>query len=613
MNGTYQTWDSANGKVLAVTDTKPEILLLAPNKRSVSYTKDYDKVLYTAPDGTKKDFRRYGNNSAFDTSTNGEMFAEGGRCGDAAIKITEFRTGRAWFLEGQPGVIAGLAFTPDGRFLFVGGRDRNVYILDTQDRKIIDNIPGGIEPIKSLVLSPDGKLLLVVTGDGISVWDWQARSLLDRVGPVHEIYRVTKTEFSRDGRYFLLTDEEDLRVWEMRNWRYIAGFKTAEKYESSSGEMSIGHDHVPVSSATFIGNGKEIVSSHVDGTWRIWNTSTGKEIRKLNHGENSKFLVGMDDEKVISVGSGKERNNEKLKISILDLNKGTIQKRFDEEDTSYIENIALSPNGREFVTTDIGGDVYLWNPERSKPVRNFDIDFSGNDAIAFSPDGKMFAVGGKNQNVFLFDVRTGEKLWQLIPSYRPGELEKELEGRGRKGREEVEARKTKRDQEGEVFAGQNKKKIFARFSHYGDAESFWDQKIAESGKANKSLLRLPKDKASVAWFKLTNDSDLPVSIKTNSMIFNPKCKGLCDGAEISSRYVLELKDGKTDINGFDVYSTAILPPKTTVYFSVSLEHFKNSKAIYLGFTFQKDDPDDDRSNDYGTEQKVYLRESDLPK
>lgn len=97
-------------------------------------------------------------------------------------------------------------------------------------------------------------------------------------------------------------------------------------------------------------------------------------------------------------------------------------------------------------------------------------------------------------------------------------------------------------------------------------------------------------------FALTNDADLPVSIDTNSMIFNPKCKGLCDGAEISSRYVLELK-GEIRVNGFDMFSKTILPPKTTVYFNVALEHFAVSKQIYLGFTFQKDNPEDERSKD----------------
>ena len=57
-----------------------------------------------------------------------------------------------------------------------------------------------------------------------------------------------------------------------------------------------------------------------------------------------------------------------------------------------------------------------------------------------------------------------------------------------------------------------------------------------------------------------------------------------------------------------MFSKTILPPKTTVYFSISLEHFAASKAIYLGFTFQKDNPDDERSNDYGSEQKLYIQE-----
>ena len=124
---------------------------------------------------------------------------------------------------------------------------------------------------------------------------------------------------------------------------------------------------------------------------------------------------------------------------------------------------------------------------------------------------------------------------------------------------------------------------------------------------------LPKEKASVAWFTLTNDADLAILIDTNSMIFNRKCKGLCDGAEISSRYVMELENGETRVNGFDMYSKTILPPRTTVYFSVSLQHFSESEAIYLGFTFQKDNPDEKKSDDYGTEQKLYLSAADLPK
>jgi hypothetical protein len=75
---------------------------------------------------------------------------------------------------------------------------------------------------------------------------------------------------------------------------------------------------------------------------------------------------------------------------------------------------------------------------------------------------------------------------------------------------------------------------------------------------------------------------------------------------------MELENGETRVNGFDMFSSTVLPPKTTVYFSVALEHFAASKAIYLGFTFQKDNADNENSDDYGTEQKLYLNAKELP-
>ncbi len=613
INGTYQTWDALTGKVLALTETKPEIELIAPDKKQVSYSKDYDNLTVTDSESGKTTvIKRFGFNPVFDFSNNGEMIAEGGSWGDAAIKITEIKTGKSWWLDGHPSVIGGIAFSPDGKFLAVGGSDKTVYIFDVAKKLVSQKIESNNRPIKSISFSPDGKFLLFLNKDGeMNIWELQSGSLLRGTQAIRGIFGLSSNEFSKDGKYFLFVDEGNFGVWETNGWKQLKGFKTPEKYETK-GTMTIGYDRVPVYSATFTKDGKEIIASHYDGSLRVWNVNSGKQLKKFMIGEDAEFLAPLENQKIIAVVHGNDRNNDEMKIKIFDSEKGTEIKRFDEEDTDYIQGFALSSNGKNFITSDIGGSVLLWDLNKSKPIREFEIGFSGDDAIAFSPDGKTFAVGGRNQNLFLFDVETGEKLWQLIPSYQLSDLEIQLEERGKKGRAEVEARKTKRDKQAQIEVPTLAKKITAKFSHYGDAESFWDQKIAESGAADKSKLKLPKEKAKVAWFTLTNDADLPISIDTNSMIFNPKCKGLCGGAEISSRYVLELKSGETNVNGYDMYSKTILPSKTTVYFSVALADFASSKQIYLGFTFQKDNADDEHSNDYGTEQKFYLRESDLP-
>ena len=56
--------------------------------------------------------------------------------------------------------------------------------------------------------------------------------------------------------------------------------------------MTIEYSSVPVySSATFAENGAKIVTSHDDGTLSVWETSSGKQIKKFKVGESAPFLI----------------------------------------------------------------------------------------------------------------------------------------------------------------------------------------------------------------------------------------------------------------------------------------------------------------------------------
>ena len=548
--------------------------------------------------------------STTDLTSDGSLFAEGGSYGDASIKITETATVKTRFLSGHPGIIGRISYSPDGKVLAVGGGDKTVYLFDPAQKSVLKKLSGHSEPINKLAFSPDGKFLASADDDGVlKVWDWQNETMIKELKFDNGINEPQKIEFSENGGYFLIIVNGSLAIFNVKDWSLLREIRTKEGYESKSGNMTINYSSVPISSAAFAESGTKVITTHDDGTLRIWDTISGKELKKIKVGESAPLLLASGEQNaIVPIGKWDEQ-----KLKLFDLKTGKELRTFYEEFESKFEAIALNPNGKKFITGNSAGEIALWNFDKEKAVREFDIGYSGDDSIAFSPDGKTFAVGGDNQNLYMFDVETGERLWQLIPSYEPSKMEIELEERGDKGRAEVEARKGERNKQAEIYVSANKDKITARFSHYGDAESFWDQRIAESGEPNKSKLKLPKEKASVAWFTLTNNADLPVAIDTNSMYLNPQCKGLCDGAEISSRYVMELKDGDARVNGFDMFSKTVLPPRTTVYFSVALEHFAASRAIYLGFTFQKDNPDSDYSNDYGTEQKLFLDEKNLPK
>jgi WD40 repeat protein len=624
VNGTYQTWGALTGKVITLTETKPEIELITPNKKSVIYTRDYENLTVTdSESGATKIFKSYGGSSAaVDTSNNGEMIAEGGGYGDGFVKITNIKNEKTWRLGARPGIIKEVKFTPNGKFLAVAGNDKNIYVFDVQQPSLAKTLTDHQNTVEKIAFSSDSKLLISSAAfDALNIWNWQNTEIL-RSKKSYEWLRFASSIIPLDADVNQIITQYDSPSFEVRNtqnWEVLSEFKTKEKYTEKSGRFSYTHKSVPGSVIKISKDGKQIFANYSDGKIRVWDINSAKLLREINaDSKNCRIRMLPDEKSFLSFCP----SNEKERIKQISFETGKVLKSYADEDsdedeiffnTQFIKSIEISPNGKYFLTSEHTGDVLLWDLGKTKPIREFEIGFSGDDSIAFSPDGKTFAVGGLNQNLFLFNVETGEKLWQLIPSYQPNELEIQLEERGKKGRAEVEARKAERDKQAETEVPMLSKKITTKFSHYGDAEIFWDQKIAESGAANKSKLKLPKEKAKVAWFTLTNDSDLPVSIDTNSMMFNPKCQGLCDGAEISSRYVLELKSGETSVNGFDMFSKTILLPKRSVYFSIALEDFAKSKAIYLGFTFQKDNAGDEHLNDYGTEQKLYLRETDLPK
>src|SRR5262249_35105950 len=149
--------------------------------------------------------------------------------------------------------------------------------------------------------------------------------------------------------------------------------------------ITLGYDGVPVSMAHFAVDGKYIVSAHVDGTVRLWALDQGKQIRRLKLGARVSLLQVSRDGKTFLAAIGR---GDSLRIKLFDATQGAVIIAFDGQQTDYIEALALSPNGKLFATSDVAGEVLLWDISKRKPIRRLSVDFSGKDALAFSPDGK---------------------------------------------------------------------------------------------------------------------------------------------------------------------------------------------------------------------------------
>lgn len=623
-NGTYQSWDSTTGKILDVSGKRPDIMLIAEQPGKLPVNKDVEDFNVSNPKTKEvfkvKSFSRTAN--VYDLSHDGRLFAEGGSWGNAAIKLTEIKTGESRFLDGHPGVVKAIAYSPDGRYVAVGGSDKNVYVFDVANRALAKTLAGHTRPLTSIAFSPNGKIVLSASKDSVlKAWNWQEGKLLRDFKSAEDSFGIQSVAFSPDGKYVLTTsDRVEFRLWDAERLQIIRSFKTRERYESTSGQMTIGYDAVPVSSAVFTKDGKRIVSGHVDGTVRIWDCSQGTQIKGFKIGDSVSIVkISPDGETILAAID----RSDKMQIKLVDAQRGSLISGFDDDHTRYIEALSLSPNGMRFATSSIAGQILLWDITRREPVRTLDTDTSGVEVIEFSPDGKTLAIGGTNQNLVLIDVDKRKRLWQLIPPYQPSELERSLTKAGEEQRARIDEANARRDRRAAIDTEVFKNQINISFDHYGDMTDPGEQRIMESGVPNKSRVKKSRADANAVWLRLNNDSPLPIEVPTQSMyLSNPKCffefsagnkiLGLCDGREISVWFGLEDKSGTPVPYGFDFGSSAILLPKTSVLFAVPLEVLQDGRSIRFDFTFQAE-TDDRKSGDYGTPKALRFSEADLHK
>ena len=432
-NGTYQTWNAQTGKILALTETKPLIETTEANKKLVIYTRDYqDTIITDSESGAVKKFETYGIGNGFETSNNGELIAEGGGYRDGFVKITNIKTERFWWLGAHPGIVKEIKFSPDGKVLAVAGNDNNIYLFDALKRNLIKTLRVHQKPVEKIAFSSDGKFLISSAAfDALNIWDWQNAEII-KSKKAHDWLRFSSSVIPLDNEVNQIITQYDSPSFEIRStqsWEVLREFKVKEKYKDKSEGFSYVHESVPGSIIKLSRDGKKIFANYVDGKIRVWDVITAKQIREIKaDSKNCQIKILPNEKSFLSFCPGKE----KQRLKQIDFAAGKVLKIFPDEEsedddisfnTDFIRTIEVSPNGKYFLAANGIGDAWLWNIEKLKPVREFDIGFTDINVIAFSPDGKSFAIVGEDQNIFLFDAETGEKLWQLIPSYQPDELE----------------------------------------------------------------------------------------------------------------------------------------------------------------------------------------------
>ena len=330
-------------------------------------------------------------------------------------------------LEGHRHLVSSVAFSPDGITLASGSFDSTVKLWDISTKTNIATLEGHVGYVNSVAFSPDGTLLASGAEDGvIKLWDISTETniamLEGHVGYVNSVAFLPNGTILASG-----SGDKTVKLWDV---------VTSENFVTMRGPKS-------VHSVAFSPDGTLLASGAEDGVIKLWDMSEWIQPRprrpwtlvKISGDEQegssgealmNPFIVEVRDQ------YGNPFQSAQVTFTVTE-GEGRLSGRFTVENVMTDANgraqntLTLGPNPRtniveasvagieatfkavgiETSTTPIARNNYqTWHLPDGALIR---LGKGGNRAIAFSPDGQIFAVAS-SIGVWLYDVVTTRKL-----------------------------------------------------------------------------------------------------------------------------------------------------------------------------------------------------------
>jgi RNA polymerase sigma factor (sigma-70 family) len=160
-------------------------------------------------------------------------------------------------------------------------------------------------------------------------------------------------------------------------------------------------------SLAFSPDGKALVSTSGDGTVRLWDAATGKELRRLSGDFRRLRRVAFAlSGRAVVAGAMDDPA-----VRLWDWASGKELRRFGDS-KNLVGAFALSPDGKTLVqgSADL---LQVWDTDTGKELRQIKGTGGVIDSLAYSPDGKTVAVVWRDKTVRRYDVVAGTEVGRI--------------------------------------------------------------------------------------------------------------------------------------------------------------------------------------------------------
>jgi WD40 repeat protein/serine/threonine protein kinase len=331
-------------------------------------------------------------------------------------------------LRGHEGMVRGVAFNPDGRFLASAGTDRTIKIWDTVNERLLNTLRGHADGVHGVAYSPDGRRIASASLDHtLKIWDVATGHLL-RTLYGHEDW-VRHVSYSPDGRTLASAGNDcTVRLWDAATGQPLETLLghgarvTSVAYSPDGRTLASGSDDRTVKlweiasrrklltlrghtshvlGVAYSPDGLTLASAGADLTVKIWDAATGRVVHTLfGHRDWVRDVAYSPDGRTVASASNDR------KVLIWDVATGQEVHSLGGH-AQFVFGVAYSPDGRRIASASGDGSVRISladTDRKSRSLRGSALEVFG---VAYSPDGRTVASGGFDGNVRIWEVATG--------------------------------------------------------------------------------------------------------------------------------------------------------------------------------------------------------------
>ena len=374
-------WDSTTGAQLHRRryDSNVKDAEFSPDGRSVLALTDKNVLTVSSPDNPDvDDLRITGVIAPVKFSNNGSLLAVTDAV-TSEVRLYDMQS-RAQIrpaLTGNTQPINSIAFSTNDRLIATAGQDGVARVWDTASRQRIAMLPGHAGAVFQVAFRPDDGA--IATGDEhgtVRIWKWTAQ------GPANPPLVIEKAQ--QHGAANIAFDRAgDLLAYGDKSPRLFNG-TTGVSLRQFDGNRNW------VESAQFSADGQQAVTASDDGTTRVWDVKSGRELAQLHSpggGLRQATLTNAGD--AVATISGHA-------VGLFRLNEQVL--RTDNADWAL--NATFLPGDTAVAAGGQDGRVTVWSTADSTivarlesanvPIWDIDVDKSGRYIAAAATDGTIW-------------------------------------------------------------------------------------------------------------------------------------------------------------------------------------------------------------------------------